>query len=77
STFVLNNSGSEFKEQLLPVVAPPSPLFTGREDILLQLEVYFSQSSLVKREQQRFVLHGLGGAGKTQIMRKFCADNED
>ncbi|KAG6826376.1 hypothetical protein H0H92_016077 [Tricholoma furcatifolium] len=77
STSVPSNAKLEYKQQLLPVVAPPSTLFTGREDILLQLEVYFSQSSLVKRQQQRFVLYGLAGAGKTQIMRRFCADNKD
>ncbi|KAG6807981.1 hypothetical protein H0H92_005830 [Tricholoma furcatifolium] len=64
----------KFTQQQLPIVAPPSPVFTGREDILSELEVYFKQSSLTKHEQLRCVLYGLGGAGKTQIMRKFCAD---
>ncbi|KAG6811263.1 hypothetical protein H0H92_008307, partial [Tricholoma furcatifolium] len=63
-----------FRQELLPIVPPPSPVFTGREDILSELEVYFKQSSSNKHEQLRYVLYGLGGAGKTQIMRKLCAN---
>ena len=48
--------------------------FTGRDDIREQLD----ESLLPYRNsktQQRFVLHGLGGSGKTQIALKFAEDN--
>ncbi|KNZ71999.1 Nephrocystin-3, partial [Termitomyces sp. J132] len=61
-------------QRLLPIVPAPSLLFTGREDILSQLEQYLvHDSSLLEIDHQhRFVLYGLGGAGKTQIVLQFC-----
>jgi len=68
---------------LIPKRAPlmkscPSPtnLFTGRNDILLQLHQCFTPSptSVESAEQRRFVLYGLGGGGKTQIALKFVKE---
>jgi hypothetical protein len=50
---------------------PPTPFFTGRKDILSQMHAYFSDN-LGKRHV--FVLHGLGGAGKSQIAFKFVEE---
>jgi NB-ARC domain len=51
----------------------PTSRFTGRVDILSQLEGYFfpDQTSIAEKEQRIFVLYGLGGAGKTQIALTF------
>jgi hypothetical protein len=49
----------------------PTSVFTGREDILAQLDNYFNVEGPAKQEQHIFVLYGLGGAGKTQIALKF------
>ena len=48
-------------------------MFTGRKDILEQLakDLNPSMSSVALRKQRIFVLYGLGGTGKTQIMAKF------
>jgi len=46
----------------------PSRYFIGREDELKQMADYFENG---KREQHIFVLHGLGGGGKTQTALKF------
>jgi len=48
-------------------------MFTGRNDILERLAQYLnpSISSVAMRTQRIFVLYGLGGSGKTQIMAKF------
>lgn len=47
----------------------PSPIFTGREDILdVMASVFLASSS---NRQKRFVLYGLGGSGKSQISYKF------
>jgi hypothetical protein len=52
-------------------------MFIGREDALDQLSDYFdpTNSSVALKTQRIFVLYGLGGAGKTQIMAKFVNDH--
>src|SRR3984957_16652093 len=50
---------------------PPSRVFTGRRDILSQMHKYFSTNL---GECRVFVLHGLGGAGKSQIAFKFVKE---
>ena len=51
-------------------------MFTGRKDILKRLAHNLdpSISSVALRKQRIFVLYGLGGTGKTQIMAKFVDD---
>ncbi|KAJ7735180.1 hypothetical protein B0H16DRAFT_1695692 [Mycena metata] len=46
---------------------PPSRIFCGREDILDKMHQFFSDTGI----QHIYVLHGLGGAGRTQIALKF------
>lgn len=53
---------------------PPSRVFTGRADILSIMNEHFSLDST--NEQLMFVLYGLGGSGKTEIMRRFVADSQ-
>ncbi|KAJ7463223.1 hypothetical protein FB451DRAFT_1494065 [Mycena latifolia] len=50
---------------------PPTRIFHGRRTILDQMHQYFSQNISM---QDIFVLHGLGGAGKTQIALKFIEE---
>ena len=54
----------------------PTNLFTGRNDVLLQLHKCFTPSptSVESAQQRRFVLYGLGGGGKTQIAFKFVKE---
>ena len=49
----------------------PTAIFTGRGEILDQLRVHFSPVLLATKERRMFLLHGLGGSGKTQITLKF------
>jgi hypothetical protein len=51
-------------------------LFTGRNDILIQLHKCFTPqpTSVESAQQRRFVLYGLGGGGKTQIAFKFVKE---
>ncbi|KAJ7828315.1 hypothetical protein B0H13DRAFT_1656383 [Mycena leptocephala] len=63
---------SHFK-QFNPALAlvrcpPPSQIFQGRQDILAKMDEYFSKDI---GERHIYVLHGLGGSGKTQIGLKF------
>ncbi|KAJ7830444.1 hypothetical protein B0H14DRAFT_2593350 [Mycena olivaceomarginata] len=46
----------------------PSRIFHGRKNILERMHSYFSETV---GQQHIFLLHGLGGAGKTQIGLKF------
>ncbi|KAG9090155.1 hypothetical protein FS749_000785 [Ceratobasidium sp. UAMH 11750] len=49
------------------ICPPPLPIFTGREDEIEQIRACLSPGD---RERRVFVLHGLGGTGKTQIALK-------
>ena len=49
----------------------PTPVFTGRHDILSKMHAYFS-TNVGKRHV--FVLYGLGGSGKSQIAFKFVEE---
>ncbi|KAJ7819764.1 hypothetical protein B0H14DRAFT_1352067 [Mycena olivaceomarginata] len=51
------------------VICPPSSqIFQGRQDILAKMTEYFSKDIGTRHI---YVLHGLGGSGKTQISLKF------
>ncbi|KAJ7627420.1 hypothetical protein FB45DRAFT_1082759 [Roridomyces roridus] len=50
---------------------PPSRIFQGRKGILDKLYDFFSESAI---KQHVFLLHGLGGAGKTQIALTFIEE---
>jgi hypothetical protein len=72
----VNNLGgtAQFSSKLGPSqrkCPPPTPVFTGRQDILLKMHEYFS-TDIGKRHI--FVLHGLGGVGKSQITLKFIEE---
>lgn len=56
-----------------------SSIFTGRESLLQELRHCFIQppGPLHSQSQRRFVVHGLGGAGKTQFCCKFAEDNRE
>ena len=56
-----------------------SSIFTGREDVasavansLLQVD-----GIATARQQRRFVIHGIGGSGKTQFCSKFAQDHRE
>lgn len=50
-----------------------SPHFMGREDYIRQLAGFFQPRAEDEAPRRReFVLHGIGGAGKTQICLRFA-----
>ncbi|KAF8532807.1 acyl transferase/acyl hydrolase/lysophospholipase, partial [Trichophaea hybrida] len=53
----------------------PSSAFTGRQDILQQIDKYFFAPNS-ERLARIFVLYGLGGSGKTQICLTFCEQHK-
>ncbi|KAG9251387.1 uncharacterized protein F5Z01DRAFT_278372 [Emericellopsis atlantica] len=56
-----------------------SSYYVGREDLLHELRDAFIQppGPLHKQRQRRFVVHGIGGSGKTQFCCKFAEENRD
>ena len=59
--------------QLLSSLKHSSTLFTGRDEYLQKLREYFS--SRIGDERKSFLLHGLGGIGKSQICLRFIEEN--
>ncbi|KAF9001699.1 P-loop containing nucleoside triphosphate hydrolase protein, partial [Cyathus striatus] len=54
-------------------MACTSQNFVGQEIYLERLHEYFSKSNnMTKSGRKMFLLHGMGGIGKTQICLKFC-----
>ncbi len=58
----------------LPPLRHSSTMFTGRSTYLERLKDYFGSSATGKRKS--FLLHGMGGIGKTQICLKFIEEYE-
>ncbi|KAF8345299.1 hypothetical protein F5887DRAFT_1159043 [Amanita rubescens] len=62
---------------ILPPLAPlrhSSAMFTGRSIYLEKLKDYFGSSA--KGQRKSFLLHAMGGIGKTQICFKFIEEHE-
>ena len=58
----------------VPKTCPlPVKSFTGRKEILDIMCQYFNSGH---KSQHVFVLHGLGGSGKSQLAFKFLDDNQ-
>ena len=56
----------------VPKICPlPVKYFTGRKEILDKMHQYFNSGY---KSQHVFVLHGLGGSGKSQLAFKFLDD---
>jgi len=63
----------------IPLMPNSSMRFTGRTAILDKLKDHFSKGSdnEQRRSRKYFLLHGMGGIGKTQIYLKFIEDMSD
>ena len=56
----------------------PNPLFTGREEELGRLKQALCPSVSALGQTSRpkiYVIHGMGGAGKSEVAVKFAHDN--
>ncbi|KAK3170058.1 hypothetical protein OEA41_009443 [Lepraria neglecta] len=67
---------SPFRNKYFEVPRDASSTFTGREEICEQLQARCLPSSTpnIRGQQKRYVIHGLGGSGKTQVCLKFVQD---
>ncbi|KAJ6503124.1 hypothetical protein DFH09DRAFT_1289487 [Mycena vulgaris] len=57
--------------QTITKCPPPSRIFHGRQNILDKMHKFFEQDL---NKQHIYLLHGLGGAGKTQVGLKFIEE---
>ena len=65
------STGQLKKHKICPL---PVKSFIGRKEILDKIGKYFDTSS---KYQHVFVLHGLGGSGKSQLAFKFLEDSRN
>lgn len=63
-----NTVPSPVPHTYLRACPPPSPVFTGRQEVLDTMHNYFNENV---GGRHVYVLHGLGGSGKSQIGYKF------
>ena len=62
----------------IPLMPNPSTRFTGRTEILAKLRDYFAKGPDNEPPSRKyFLLHGMGGIGKTQIFLKFIEEMSD
>ena len=62
---------------VIPIMPNPSSRFTGRTEVIAKLERHFSNADGSARKRKYFLLHGMGGIGKTQICLKFVEEMSD
>lgn len=64
---------------VIPLMPNSSPRFTGRKEILAKLKDHFAKGSdnEQRRSRKYFLLHGMGGIGKTQIFLRFIEEMSD
>ena len=75
----INNFGDRpFNTAPVTLMPNSSVRFTGRTEILARLKDHFSVGSKDEvRKRKQFLLYGLGGIGKTQIVLKFIEEMSD
>ncbi|KAJ6506482.1 hypothetical protein DFH09DRAFT_1289119 [Mycena vulgaris] len=71
STGRLLDSSAAIVTQTITKCPPPSRIFHGRQNVLDKMHKFFEQDL---DKQHIYLLHGLGGAGKTQIALKFIEE---
>lgn len=55
-----------------------SAFFTGRYRLIQKMRAFFDENSEPQRQRRReFLLHGMGGAGKTQVALKVAEVMEE
>ena len=63
--------------QMVQSMGATSRFFTGRQDILERLDSFFSPRGTGEKPRREFLLHGMGGVGKSEIALKTAEVLED
>ena len=62
----------------IPLMPNPSARFTGRTEAIAKLKRHFFTNPNDEVQKRKvFLLHGMGGIGKTQICLKFVEEMSD
>ena len=62
---------------VIPLMPNPSNRFTGRTEVITKLKKHFSTNTNDSAKKRKFfLLHGMGGIGKTQICLKFIEETD-
>lgn len=89
SAFDVHNEGRPFqyerkasekpRNRYFQIPQAVSSIFTGREKTSMLVEEAFwsSENAMTKNQQRRFIIHGIGGSGKTQFCSKFAQDHRE
>ena len=73
----INNRNRTTSDGVIPLVPNPSNRFTGRTEVIAKLKRHFSNAGDSARKRKFFLLHGMGGIGKTQICLKLVEEMSD
>ncbi|KAA6413397.1 MAG: hypothetical protein FRX48_03143 [Lasallia pustulata] len=73
----IHSSTHDISQGTFKALPPPSPMFTGRKRYLNHLNRLFITKTSLRQANRICCLHGMGGAGKTQICLKFAEDHKD
>jgi Holliday junction resolvasome RuvABC ATP-dependent DNA helicase subunit len=75
----INNYGNRTtSDGVIPLMPNPSNRFTGRTEVIAKLKKHFFTDTSDPAEKRKFfLLHGMGGIGKTQICLKFLEEMSD
>jgi len=75
-SILTGGDGDDVQNEFYVVPHPVNTHFTGRQDIRQRLfNDLIRDRRMNSKEQQRYVLYGLGGSGKTQVCLKFVEDH--
>jgi Holliday junction resolvasome RuvABC ATP-dependent DNA helicase subunit len=73
-----NNYGNRtMSDGVIPLMPNPSNRFTGRTDVIAELKRQIFNTNDLAQKRKSFLLHGMGGIGKTQICLKFIEEMSD
>ncbi|KIK05390.1 hypothetical protein K443DRAFT_91450, partial [Laccaria amethystina LaAM-08-1] len=61
----------------IPLMPNPSKSFTGQREVIAKIKRHFSNTNNSGQERKFFLLHGVGGIGKTEICLKFIEEMSD
>ncbi|KIK03908.1 hypothetical protein K443DRAFT_94159 [Laccaria amethystina LaAM-08-1] len=73
----IHNDNRTTSDGVIALMPNPSNRFTGRTEVITKLKWHFSKANGSAQKRKFFLLHGMGGIGKTQICLKFIEEMSD
>ena len=71
----IDNGNRTASDRVIPLMPNPSIRFTGRTEVITKLKRHFFNDTNDSAQNRKFfLLHGMGGIGKTQICLKFVEE---